>query len=91
MKIQKILKKELFHQKKRRKIKRIKTTFTKIKHSKISNLFNDSTASEIATKKWMEVNDLSSGQSSVNKCIMLKTSMLESNLCDYIKGHIEVQ
>ena len=39
----------------------------------------------------MEVNDLSSGQSSVNKCIMLKTSMLESRLCDYIKGHIEVQ
>ena len=91
MKIQKILKKELLHQKKRRKIKRIKTTFIKIKHSKISKLFNDSTASEIATKKWMEVNDLSSGQSSVNKCIMLKTSMLESSLCDYIKGHIEVQ
>ena len=50
MKIQKILKKELLHQKKRRKIKRIKTTFIQIKHSKISNLFNDSTASKIATK-----------------------------------------
>ena len=44
MKIQKILKKELLHQKKRRKIKRIKTTFIQIKHSKISNLFNNSTA-----------------------------------------------
>ena len=47
-------------------------------------------------KKWIEVNDLSSGQYSVNKCIMLKSSMLESNLCDYIdayivNGHIEGQ
>ena len=90
MKIQKNLKKELVHQKNRRKIKRIKTTFIQIKHSKISNLFNNSTAYN-CDKKWMEVNDLSSGQSSVNKWIMLKTSMLQSSLRDYIKGHIEVQ
>ena len=50
MKIQKMLQKELFHQKKGRKIKQIKTTFIQIKHSKISKLFNDSTASKIATK-----------------------------------------
>ena len=47
-------------------------------------------------KKGFEVNDISSGQYSVNKCIMLKSSMLESNLCDYIdayivNGHIEGQ
>ena len=58
MKIQKMLKKYLFYQKKRRKIKRIKTAFIRIK---ISKLLNESTASKIASKKWMEVNDLLSG------------------------------
>ena len=58
MKIQKMLKKYLFYQKKRRKIKRIKTAFIRIK---ISKLLNESTASKIASKKWIEVNDLLSG------------------------------
>ena len=95
IKIQEMLKKYFFHQKKkkRRKIKRIKTVFIRIR---ISKLLNDSTASKIATKKWIEENDLSSGQYSVNKSIMLKTSMLKVNLCDYIgayiaKGHIKRQ
>ena len=35
------------------------------------------------TKKWIEVNDLSSGKYSVNKYIRFKTSMLKSDLCHY--------
>ena len=53
-----MLKKYLFYQKKRRKIKRIKTAFIRIK---ISKLLNESTASKIASKKWIDVNDLLSG------------------------------
>ena len=33
-------------------------------------------------QKWVKVNDLSSGQYSVNKNIRFKTSMLRSDLCD---------
>ena len=59
MTIQKMLKKYLFYQKKKgRKIKRIKTAFIRIKMSK---LLNESTASKIASKKWIDVNDLLSG------------------------------
>ena len=38
---------------------------------------------KICDKKWVEVNDLSSGQYSVNKNIRFSTSMLGSNLCGY--------
>ena len=38
---------------------------------------------KLATKKWFEVDDLSSGQYSVNKNRRFKTSMLRSDLCDY--------
>ena len=43
---------------------------------KISKLLNDSNASKFVTKKWIEINDLLSGQYSVNKNIWFKTSML---------------
>ena len=49
------------------------------------------------TKKWIEVNDLSSGQSSVNKNIRFKTSILRLDLFDYsdtsivVKGTITVE
>ena len=43
-----------------------------MEHYKISNLLNDSTVSKFATKKWIEVNDLSSSQYSVNKNKRLK-------------------
>ena len=48
-------------------------------------------------KKWIEVNDLSSGQYSARKIIRFTTSMLRSNLCDYsdtyiiVKGRISVR
>ena len=47
-----------------------------MEHYKISKLLNDSIVSKFLTKKWIEVNDLSSGQYSVNKNIWFKTSML---------------
>ena len=34
------------------------------------------------TKKWIEVNGISSGQYSANK-VMFKTSMFRLDLCDY--------
>ena len=50
---------------------------------KISKLLNDSTVSKLVTKHWIEINDLSSGQYSVNKNIIFKISILRSDLCDY--------
>ena len=38
---------------------------------------------KICDKKWIEINDLSSGQYSANKNIRFKTSMLRADLCDY--------
>ena len=55
-----------------------------MEHYKISKLLNNSTVSRFVTKKWVKVNDLSSGQYSVNKNVRFKTSMLRSDLCDYI-------
>ena len=62
-----------------------------MEHYKISNLLNVSTVSKFVTRKWIEVNDLSSGQYSVNKNIMFKTSMLRSDLCDYRDAYIIVK
>ena len=38
---------------------------------KVSKLLNDSTVSIFSTKKWIEVNDLSSGQYSIKKNIIV--------------------
>ena len=62
-----------------------------IKQIKTSIIINDSTVSKFVTKKWVEVNDLSSGQYSVNKNIKFKTSMLRSDLCDYSETYIVVK
>ena len=65
-----------------------------MEHYKISTLLKDSTVSKFVTKKWIEVNDLSSGQYSVNKNIRFKTSMLRSDLFDtyiIVKGKITVE
>ena len=58
---------------------------------KISKLLNYSTLSKFVTKKWVEVNDLSSGQYSINKNIRFKTSMLISDLCDFSDAYIVVK
>ena len=47
-----------------------------MEHDKISKLLNVSTVSKVVIKKWMEVNDLSGGQYSVNKNIRFDTPML---------------
>ena len=59
-------------------------------HYKISKLFNDSTVSKFVTSKWIEVNDLSVGQYSVNKNIRFK-SLLRSDLCDLSDAYIVVK
>ena len=54
----------------------------------ISKLSNDWTLSKFVTKRWIEINDLSSGQYSSNKNTRFKTSMLRSNLFDYSDAYI---
>ena len=60
-----------------------------MEHYKISKLLNDSTVLKFMTKKWIE--DLSSGQYSVNKSIRFKTSTLKSDLGDYNDAYIAVK
>ena len=55
-----------------------------MEHYKISKLLKDSTVSKFVTKNWIQVNDLSSGQYSVNKNLSFKTSILRLDLCDYV-------
>ena len=54
-----------------------------MKHYKVSKLLCDSTVPKFVTKKWVEVNDLSRGQYSINKNIRFKISVFRSDLCDY--------
>ena len=42
-------------------------------------------------RKWIEINDLSNGQNSTNKNIMLKNPILRSNLCDFSDSYILVK
>ena len=49
-----------------------------MEHYKTSKLLNDSTVSKLVTKKWVKVNELSSGQYLLNKNRRFKTSMLRS-------------
>ena len=60
-----------------------------MEHHKISKLLNDSIVSKfVRKKKWVEVNDLSSGKYSVNKNISFKTSTLISYIYIYIYIYI---
>ena len=43
------------------------------------------------TRKWIEVNNLSSGQYSLNKNVRFKTSMLRSDLCDNSGAYVIVK
>ena len=62
-----------------------------MEHYKISKLLYDPCVSKFVTKKWVEVNDLSSGQYSVNKSIKFITSMLIADLYDYSDAYIIVK
>ena len=59
-----------------------------MEHHKTSKLLNDSTVSKIVTRRWIEINDWSGGQYSVNKNTRFKTRMLSSDLCDYSDANI---
>ena len=62
-----------------------------MEHCKISKLLRDSNVSKYVTKKWIQVNDLSGGQYSVNKNLIFKISMLRSDLCDHSDVYVVVQ
>ena len=61
-----------------------------MEYYKISKLLNISTLPKFVTRKWIEVNDLSNGQYSVNKNTRLKNSMLRSDLCGHSDLYIAV-
>ena len=61
-----------------------------MEHYKISRLLNDSTVPKFV-KKWIEVNNLFSGQYSVNKNILFKTWRWSSNICGYSDAHFVVK
>ena len=77
--------------KKRRNTKRSKASIIKIQLNKIFKLLINSPVSKIVTRKWIEVNDLSSGKYSVNKNIRFQTRRLRSDLYDHIDAHIVVK
>ena len=78
---QELLKEILFHQEKRGELL---NKPRKMELYKISKLLHHSTVFEFATKKkWLKVNDLLSGQYSINKNITFKISLLRLDLCDY--------
>ena len=62
-----------------------------MEHYKVSKLLNDSYVSNFVTKKWVEVNDLSSGQYSVNKNIRFKTYIFAYIAYIVVKGTITVE
>ena len=62
-----------------------------MEHHKISKLLKDSTVLKCFIRKWVEVNDLSNSQYSVNKNMRFETPMLRSDLCDYRDAYIVVK
>ena len=76
--------------KERRNFKWIKTSIIKKEDFKVSKLLNDSAALRLVTRKWIEKNDLSGGQYSINKNIRYKIPMLRSDLCNYSVAYIVV-
>ena len=67
-----------------------------MEHFKISKLLNDSTVLKFVAREWIEVNDLSGDQYSIDKNIRFE-SMIKSDLCHYsdsyifLKGSINVR
>ena len=65
----------------------------KTEYEKITNLLGTTSdkAPRFITKKWVEVHDQSNEIYSTNKQIKFKTSLLQSDLCDYIDSYIVVK
>ena len=47
--------------------------------------------SKFVTRKWIEINDFSGGQYSVNKNMRFKAPMLRLDLCDYSDAYVVVK
>ena len=64
-----------------------------MEYQKITNLLDTSSdnAPRFITKKWIEVHDQSGGIYNTNKQIRFKTSMIQSDLCDYSDAYIVVK
>ena len=52
---------------------------------------DDKDLPKFVTEKWIEVYDKSGGNYDVNKEIIIKTSMLRSELCDFSDAYIVVK
>ena len=52
---------------------------------------DDKDLPRFVTKKWIEVYHQSGGNYNVNKEMRFKTSMLRSDLCDYLDAYIVVE
>ena len=63
-----------------------------MEYQKIANLLNDESnkTSKFKTRNWVEINDESRGTYTSND-IKFKTTMLRSNLCDYVDAYILVK
>ena len=63
-----------------------------MEYQKIANLIDDASnqPSKFKTKNWVEINYESRGTYNVNNHIKLKTTMLESSLCDYSDAYVLV-
>ena len=69
--------------------------FIKIEFEKVANFLDtisdDKDLPRFFTKKWVEVYDQSGGNYNVNKEIIIKTSMLRSDICDFRDAYIVVK
>ena len=63
-----------------------------MEYQKIANLLNNESdqPSKFRTRNWVEINDESRGTYTGND-IRFKTTMLRSNLCDYVDSYILVK
>ena len=61
-----------------------------MEYQKIINLLDNTPnqPTKFRTKNWVEINDESRGTYNTNSQITFKTSMLRSNLCDYIDAYM---
>ena len=65
---------------------------TKMEYQKITNFLDNASnqPSKFRTTNWVEINDESRGTYTSNE-IRFKTTMVRSNLCDYVDAYILVK
>ena len=85
------MKKQYSTKKRRWNISQIVKSIIKTEDYKISKLLGDSTVLKFVTKRWVEINDLSSGQYAAKKNVRFKNTVLASDLCDYSDAYIVVK